>query len=521
MGPRACAWCHQTFAPSDKNQRYCSQTCARGSSLSHVRESRKNSPENKELKRQYQRRRIEAGTHAFIRPGTQITGTRGNGKPKHSQSPEPRITIAIPEVTPSLPPLPDIPEETDEDTGTLVQDLEGPKPLEFPLQGEDARREWQNMGELREAQADKALAASSSHDTDGRTIILAGQGSYLGVEGFALVCHQGRTHGVPAPERELLQPAIHGVKRITFVAAHGHQTGTLTLAAASWCRREGIHLCVLDGAGTPLLEVFPIPDGSPYNVELERRQWLVSSGIVLPGSHSPSQIAHEIVKRKVEGQYQTLLAHPELPGQSAGMELFKTWHAWLNLNRQYPIEYLVTLEGRLAYAYFKAWEGWPLQWSKTDLRRLPSHWLTARSRVSPLSQNGRHAVDPINACLNYLYSCLASQCRQALLAEGFSLSAGFLHSDRQGRDSLTYDLAELERGAVDDLLLKFLGRTTLHYGDFARDPGGKIMLHPQLTRLLLAECRVPQSRVDAHARWLKSLLFTSPKREDTTAPARN
>ncbi len=78
-----------------------------------------------------------------------------------------------------------------------MQDLEGPKPLEFPLQGEDARREWQNMGELREAQADKALAASSSHDTDGRTIILAGQGSYLGVEGFALVCHQGRTPECP------------------------------------------------------------------------------------------------------------------------------------------------------------------------------------------------------------------------------------------------------------------------------------------------------------------------------------
>jgi hypothetical protein len=46
-------------------------------------------------------------------------------------------------------------------------------------------------------------------------------------------------------------------------------------------------------------------------------------------------------------------------------------------------------------------------------------------------------------------------------------------------------------------------------------------VHPQLARLLLAECRVPQDRVDAHARWLKSLLFTSSKREDTTAPARN
>jgi hypothetical protein len=66
---------------------------------------------------------------------------------------------------------------------------------------------------------------------------------------------------------------------------------------------------------------------------------------------------------------------------------------------------------------------------------------------------------------------------------------------------------ELERGTVDDLLLTFLGRTTLHYGDFARKQDGSILLHPQLTRLLLAECRVPQSRIDAHARWLRLSLL--------------
>jgi CRISPR/Cas system-associated endonuclease Cas1 len=95
-----------------------------------------------------------------------------------------------------------------------------------------------------------------------------------------------------------------------------------------------------------------------------------------------------------------------------------------------------------------------------------------------------------------------------LLAEGFDVAGGFLHADKAGRDSLTYDLMELERGAVDDLLLTFLGKTTLHYGDFAREPGGQVALHPQLTRLLLAECRVPQSRVDEHARWLRRFLLT-------------
>jgi CRISPR/Cas system-associated endonuclease Cas1 len=123
----------------------------------------------------------------------------------------------------------------------------------------------------------------------------------------------------------------------------------------------------------------------------------------------------------------------------------------------------------------------------------------------------------LNAFLNYCYACLASQCRQALLTEGFDVSCGFLHADKPGRDSLTYDLIELERGAVDDLLLTFLGKTTLHYGDFARASDGAITLHPQLTRLLLAHVRLPQARLDGHARWLR-LLLSSVKGGELRAP---
>jgi CRISPR-associated protein Cas1 len=83
-----------------------------------------------------------------------------------------------------------------------------------------------------------------------------------------------------------------------------------------------------------------------------------------------------------------------------------------------------------------------------------------------------------------------------LLAEGLDPTCGFLHVDKYGRDSLTYDLMELERGAVDDLLLTFLGKATLHYGDFARAAYGAVALHPQLTRLLLAS-RSP--RVACHS----------------------
>jgi CRISPR/Cas system-associated endonuclease Cas1 len=39
---------------------------------------------------------------------------------------------------------------------------------------------------------------------------------------------------------------------------------------------------------------------------------------------------------------------------------------------------------------------------------------------------------------------LESQIRQALAARGFDLACGFLHTDKTGRDSLVYDVMELE-----------------------------------------------------------------------------
>ena len=121
----------------------------------------------------------------------------------------------------------------------------------------------------------------------------------------------------------------------------------------------------------------------------------------------------------------------------------------------------------------------------------------------------RHAVDPANTILNYAYAVLEAQCRQALTAEGFDLSCGFLHADKQHRDSLVYDLMELYRPAVDALVLTFLGRTTFAYGDMVRASTGQCLLHPQLARAVVAGCRVEQVRVQDGARQLRVLL-TAP-----------
>jgi CRISPR-associated endonuclease Cas1 len=117
-----------------------------------------------------------------------------------------------------------------------------------------------------------------------------------------------------------------------------------------------------------------------------------------------------------------------------------------------------------------------------------------------------HAVDPLNAVLNYAYGCLEGQARQALEAQGFDVACGFLHLDKGGRDSLVYDLMECARGSVDGLVLDFLSETLLHAGDFVQTTDGRCRLHPQLARVVVARCRVPQEQLNEHAKWLAAQL---------------
>jgi CRISPR-associated endonuclease Cas1 len=197
------------------------------------------------------------------------------------------------------------------------------------------------------------------------------------------------------------------------------------------------------------------------------------------------------------------------------LEVLETGLQWLALPDPPPwlsdLAVLRTLEARCAKGYFGAWVGLSLHFARSDVKRIPPHWLTIRERSSPLSPtgSGRHAVDPANAILNYAYGCLEAQARQALTVQGFDLAVGFLHADKPGRDSLVFDLMECTRGAVDDLVLDFLDRTTLHAASFSRAGNGGVRLHPQLARVVVAACRLPQDQLDEDARWLRGVLLRS------------
>ena len=125
------------------------------------------------------------------------------------------------------------------------------------------------------------------------------------------------------------------------------------------------------------------------------------------------------------------------------------------------IEAIRLIEARGAYAYWGAWNNLPINFPRSDLRRVPDHWRVFRNRVPPLTGSPRLATNPINAALNYLYAVLESESRLAVAALGLDPGLGVMHMDAPSRDSLAFDVMEPVRPLVDAYLLNWIRGETL------------------------------------------------------------
>jgi hypothetical protein len=114
------------------------------------------------------------------------------------------------------------------------------------------------------------------------------------------------------------------------------------------------------------------------------------------------------------------------------------------------------LEARAALAYWGCWRRLPVMFPKADAPRVPEHWRTHGTRISPLTASPRLSVNPSNAILNYLYAVLESEARLAASALGLDPGLGVMHADADARDSLASDLMEPVRPLVDEYVLNWL-----------------------------------------------------------------
>jgi CRISPR/Cas system-associated endonuclease Cas1 len=121
--------------------------------------------------------------------------------------------------------------------------------------------------------------------------------------------------------------------------------------------------------------------------------------------------------------------------------------------------------------------------------------------MSSLTGSPRHATNPVNAILNFLYALLESEARLAAASLGLDPGMGVLHVDGQYRDSLACDLMEPVRPDVDAFVLDWLRREPLPRNLFFEHRDGNCRLMSAFASKLLETAPTWARLVTPIAEW--------------------
>ncbi|HEV3092004.1 MAG TPA: CRISPR-associated endonuclease Cas1 [Candidatus Cybelea sp.] len=261
----------------------------------------------------------------------------------------------------------------------------------------------------------------------------------------------------------VLDRAGCGLERLVLI---GH-AGYVTLEALAWLRAIGAALVQIGRDGEVLAHSVPYGyDGHP----IRRAQALaVTNGLDLA-------ITRELIAAKLDGQRRILVR--------LGADLREFDKLRAAIDAADSIERARVIEANAAALYFSAWRDVRIRFRGRDLARIPKRWLRCDSRASVLTGAPRAATSPINAMRNYLFACLESEARLALLAQGCDPAMGVLHADQRNRDSLALDAMEPVRADVDAFLLDLLEDREFTARDFGELPNGVCRIAAPLTHEL-------------------------------------
>ena len=288
-----------------------------------------------------------------------------------------------------------------------------------------------------------------------------------------------------------------GLRRLVVIGSDG----MVSLSALRWLADQDAAFVMLDRVGEVLAVTGPV---RPSDARLRRAQSLAQeSGAAL-------RIAKELIRQKLIGQER--LVRDRFQNDNSTEMISDARQALMKTKSSEEIR---RYEAHAALAYWRAWHELPVAFPQADSRRVPEHWRTFGSRLSPITKSPRLAVNPSNAMLNYLYAILESEARLAIAELGLDPGIGVLHTDTRTRDSLACDLMEPIRPQVDTYLLDLLGRAPLLRKWFFEERDGNCRLTVECAVRLSETSRMWRQALGPFAEWIAQTLWSS-----TTRPVR-
>ena len=298
--------------------------------------------------------------------------------------------------------------------------------------------------------------------------------------------------GIGPDRRQVRLPRVgHGLRRLVVIGSDG----MVSLSAIRWLSDQDAAFVMLERDGSVLATTGPVRSS---DAKLRRAQALaLSSGAAL-------RITRELISQKLAGQER--VARNNLLDDA-------TAHKIARFRNEIPtadcIATIRLIEAQAASAYWSAWRTLPMTFPKNDLPRVPQHWLTFGTRISPLTGSARLAANPANAILNYLYAVLESECRLAAAALGLDPGLGVLHVDTPHRDSLACDLMEPARPQIDAYVLDWITRQPLKREWFFEQRDGNCRLMAPLAVKLSETAPTWGRAVAPFAEWTAQALWDS------------
>jgi CRISPR-associated endonuclease Cas1 len=316
--------------------------------------------------------------------------------------------------------------------------------------------------------------------------------------GVRVTMHTGHLEiedGVGMERRKIkLAKVGHGLKRLICIS----EDGFVTLSALKWLSDVGASFIMLDRMGKVLFVTGP---SAPSDARLRRAQSLAF------GNGTALLIAKELIEAKLQGQERLVRNDLQNSSTADAIAVFRA-----RLADAENLDTVRVLEAHAAVAYFGTFGGIRVQWPKSDLRKIPTHWLQVGPRHSVLSHSPRLAISPAHSILNYCFALLESEGRLALSALGLDPSIGFLHLDRANRDSLALDVIEPVRADVERWLCRWISTEPLRRSDFHETSTGNVRLMSHLCCRLSETAPVWRRLIAPWAERISFLLWASTSR---------
>jgi CRISPR-associated endonuclease Cas1 len=326
--------------------------------------------------------------------------------------------------------------------------------------------------------------------------------------GYGIDVHVDRNHltireGIGTQQRYARFPRVgHGLKRLVVIGSDG----LVSLAALRWLADQGAAFVMLDRLGKVLATTGPV---YPSDARLRRAQSLADD------SGAAMRIAVELIRRKLLAQEK--LIREQFHNETSAEIISNQRHA---LSRANSKEEIRRYEAFGALTYWRAWHDLPIQFSRSDVPRVPEHWQVFGSRVSPITRSCRLAVNPPNALINFLCAMLQSEARLTIAELGLDPGIGMLHNDTRTRDSLACDLMEPIRPQVDAFVLNWLRGAPLQRKCFFEERNGNCRLTGEFAAQLAETSKLWRQALSPLAEWIAKTLWTvSPQSPKTKAPA--